>query len=93
MLHGQKMKKKRVNSNGVYVYPCEHDRVDYKALEKLCKMQQKELIAKDKDINQLLEINKKQFKKIQKLHQIIKEVMRRNNELVEHIKIERMIIH
>jgi hypothetical protein len=56
-------------------------------------MQQKELIAKDKDINQLLEINKKQFKKIQKLHQIIKEIMRRNNELVEHIKIERMIIH
>ena len=57
------MLKKRINSNGVYVYPCEHNRVDYKALEKLCKMQQKELIEKDKDIKQLLGINKKQHKK------------------------------
>ena len=87
------MLKKRINSNGVYVYPCEHNRVDYKALEKLCKKQQKELLEKDKDIKQLLGIIKKKQKEMRELHRIAKEFMRRNNELVEHIKIERMIIH
>jgi hypothetical protein len=87
------MKKKRVNSNGVYVYPCEHDRVDYKALEKLCKMQQKELIEKDKDIKQLLGIIKKKQKEMREPHRIAKEFMRRNDKLINYIKIEQEIVH
>ena len=86
-------KKKRINSNGVYVYPCEHDRVDYKALEKLCKMQQKELIAKDKDIKQLLGIIKKKQMEMRELHRIAKEFMRRNDKLINYIKIEQEIVH
>ena len=46
-----------------------------------------------KDIKQLLGINKKQHKKIIELHQIGKELIRRNNELEDHIKIEREIVH
>ena len=87
------MPKKRINSNGIYVYPCEHNRVDYKALEKLCKKQQKELLEKDKDIKQLLGIIKKKQKEMRELHQIGKELIRRNNELEAHIKIEREIVH
>ena len=87
------MLKKKINNKGINVYPCEHNRVNYKALEKLCKMQQKELIEKDKDIKQLLGINKKQHKKIIELHHIGKELIRRNNELEDHIKIEREIVH
>ena len=86
-------KKKRINSNGVYVYPCEHDRVDYKALEKLCKMQQKELIEKDKDIKQLLGIIKKKQKEMRELHRIAKEFIRRNDKLINYIKKEREIVH
>jgi hypothetical protein len=87
------MLKKRINSNGVYVYPCEHNRVDYKALEKLCKKQQKELLEKDKDIKQLLGIIKKKQKEMRELHRIAKEFIRRNDKLINYIKKEREIVH
>ena len=87
------MPKKRINSNGVYVYPCEHNRVDYKALEKLCKKQQKELLEKDKDIKQLLGIIKKKQKEMRELHRIAKEFIRRNDKLINNIKKEQEIVH
>ena len=87
------MLKKRINSNGVYVYPCEHNRVDYKALEKLCKKQQKELLEKDKDIKQLLGIIKKKQKEMRELHRIAKEIIRRNDKLINYIKKEQEIVH
>ena len=87
------MLKKRINSNGVYVYPCEHNRVDYKALEKWCKKQQKELLEKDKDIKQLLGIIKKKQKEMRELHRIAKEFIRRNDKLINYIKKEQEIVH
>ena len=87
------MLKKRINSNGVYVYPCEHNRVDYKALEKLCKKQQKELLEKDKDIKQLLGIIKKKQKEMRELHRIAKEFNRRNDKLINYIKKEQEIVN